>query len=947
MRAYAAGRRAAALLLAIIMLALAPGMAVGEDYPCILFTTGAAQLVKAPSASAQVAVAIRAQEAVYVTGETGDYYIASYEGYSGYVLKSRFAGDQPVALTGYVRLTNGDSGAQVRALQQALEELQYDAGGVDGRFGVGTQSAVAAFQRKNSLTATGVADEALQQLLYEGKPYNAKGVKTSVKTLPPIDGWEIREGARGDGVSKLQTALKDKGYYNGKIDGVCGDGTVAAIKAFQRANKLTVDGVAGADTQNALYGAQAQQPTVAPVATSTPAPAAAYPFTAVTKVAVNLRAKASSSSARRLTVPKGASVTVTGIEGDFVKATYKKSSGYLFASYVDIPAQYLGVSDEGAAQSGYQQLSSGMTGAYVTALQQALDELGFYTGALDGKFGPGTLSAVKAAQKKNGYSQTGIATPAFQQLLFEGTPKNTRGIKTDVKVLPPVDYVATMRPGDKGEPVSTLQQRLLTAGQYLVTVTGVYDTVTTAAVRAFQAQRGLKTDGIAGAETQAALLAALPTATPVVVVVTPTPTPITAENVIVIHDGTRGLAVKRLQERLVALSYYDITPDGIYDSNDIAAVREFQRKNALKADGIAGLETQLALYADTAVSAIAPAITPTPVVSPTPIPDVHTLLKVGSSGQLVAAMQARLMTLGYALDSADGVFGTKTAKAVASFQTVNELKADGLAGEKTLTLLYSKSAKAATLSGASEEDTDLPVVTLKVGATGEAVRSMQSRLITLGYLSGGADGVFGPATYLAVKAFQTKNSLTADGIAGKATQKALASSSAKPATTSGATVPSQPSAPTTNLTFTAPNASEVRFANWYTEIRSLARSMPYAVVYDYNSGRHWNVHMFSLGKHADAEPVTAADTAEMNAAFGAASWTPRPVWIILSDGRVYMASTHNYPHDVNHTTTNNFNGHLCIHFPRDMEDAQATGPYATKHQVAILAGWEATQAMIQ
>lgn len=56
---------------------------------------------------------------------------------------------------------------------------------------------------------------------------------------------------------------------------------------------------------------------------------------------------------------------------------------------------------------------------------------------------------------------------------------------------------------------------------------------------------------------------------------------------------------------------------------------------------------------------------------------------------------------------------------------------------------------------------------------------------------------------------------------------------------------------------------------------------------------------------------------------------------------------HNVPHLSGSIKDNNFDGHLCIHFPREMSEAEETGPYAVSHQKAILAGWEATQKMIK
>lgn len=59
-------------------------------------------------------------------------------------------------------------------------------------------------------------------------------------------------GSRGDEVIQIQTKLKNWGYYNGSVDGVYGSGTLAAVKSFQKKNGLTVDGIAGKKTLQAM-----------------------------------------------------------------------------------------------------------------------------------------------------------------------------------------------------------------------------------------------------------------------------------------------------------------------------------------------------------------------------------------------------------------------------------------------------------------------------------------------------------------------------------------------------------------------------------------------------------------------------------------------------------------------------------------------------------------------
>lgn len=61
-----------------------------------------------------------------------------------------------------------------------------------------------------------------------------------------------RMGSVGNEVTSIQNVLKKQGYYTGKVDGIFGSKTLAAVKSFQRANGLKVDGIAGPQTLKAL-----------------------------------------------------------------------------------------------------------------------------------------------------------------------------------------------------------------------------------------------------------------------------------------------------------------------------------------------------------------------------------------------------------------------------------------------------------------------------------------------------------------------------------------------------------------------------------------------------------------------------------------------------------------------------------------------------------------------
>ena len=61
-----------------------------------------------------------------------------------------------------------------------------------------------------------------------------------------------KPGARGEEVKKIQTKLKNWGYYSGSVDGVYGWQTESAVRSFQKKNGLSVDGIAGTKTLNAM-----------------------------------------------------------------------------------------------------------------------------------------------------------------------------------------------------------------------------------------------------------------------------------------------------------------------------------------------------------------------------------------------------------------------------------------------------------------------------------------------------------------------------------------------------------------------------------------------------------------------------------------------------------------------------------------------------------------------
>ena len=78
----------------------------------------------------------------------------------------------------------------------------------------------------------------------------------------------------------------------------------------------------------------------------------------------------------------------------------------------------------------------------------------------------------------------------------------------------------------------------------------------------------------------------------------------------------------------------------------------------------------------------------------------------------------------------------------------------------------------AVFGGTDASETEDSVV-LKVGSSGAQVKTLQTKLNNWGYYAGTVDGIFGSKTQAAVKRFQQKNGLVADGIVGAKTAAAL------------------------------------------------------------------------------------------------------------------------------------------------------------------------------
>ena len=394
-------------------------------------------------------------------------------------------------------------------------------------------------------------------------------------------------------------------------------------------------------------------------------------------------------------------------------------------------------------------LENGSSGTKVRTLQNRLIELGWLAGKADGSYGGATEYAVKAFQKKHGLWEDGKAGPDTLTLLY-----STRAAKSSSAV---ASIGSTLQEGQNSDAVRAMQKRLKTLGYLSGSADGSYGQATKAAVIAFQTANGLKADGRAGTATLNLLYSADAKGADSLVSGGNDKDDVTVNGYTTLREGDSGTEVKKLQQALKNRGYYSGSIDGNYGSGTVAAVIAFQQRNGLRVDGAAGPATQNALYGGGALNA-----------------ETYDTLRPGDSSTKVRNMQYTLYELGYYDGSADGVYGTTTEYAVRAFQIRNNITpVDGIAGNKTLQVLYSGKAIAAQ-AAVTEYDT------LRKGDRGNAVVEMQECLTDLGYLYE-PTGYYDDATVEAVKSFQRRNGLTVDGAAGQDTLRVLYSNNPKPA----------------------------------------------------------------------------------------------------------------------------------------------------------------------
>jgi len=256
----------------------------------------------------------------------------------------------------------------------------------------------------------------------------------------------LERGDQGPSVRNIQQQLKRAGFYPAPVTQIYDFSTEDAVRRFQKAAGLPVDGIVGATTLQKLESWRT--------------------------TAVGTQAKKSSPASTQAKKPGTANTQV------------KKTSTVSSATKQRRSSNFLNKGDEGED---------------VRVLQERLRVAGFYYGNATGVFGPITEEAVKRFQNSYKLDADGIVGPATLSKL----PSKSIGDGEDS----PKQVVNRnkLRIGDRGEPVRVLQQHLIQAGYLEGEPNGYYGPYTADAVRRFQTSHYLAASGVAGPTTRSKL----------------------------------------------------------------------------------------------------------------------------------------------------------------------------------------------------------------------------------------------------------------------------------------------------------------------------------------------------------------------------------------------------------------------------------------------------------
>ncbi|MDD6882277.1 MAG: peptidoglycan-binding protein [Eubacteriales bacterium] len=311
--------------------------------------------------------------------------------------------------------------------------------------------------------------------------------------------------------------------------------------------------------------------------------------------------------------------------------------------------------------------------------------------------------------------------------------------------------------GDTGEEVAKLQTRLKQLNYYTGEITGIFDSATETAVRLFEVTYGVMQTGVATPAMQNKLYAA---GAPVYG--SDAYNEAVASRYTTLQRGDAGGGVRSLQERLQELGYPMMEITGTYDEETAYAVSLFYQAYDFEANDVATVAMQKELYSDGARRY--------KLADGDNMMDIYTI-SVGSMGSMVIRLQTRLIQLGYLTTPVSGNFDETTAEAVRKFQAALGLEQTGAANLELQQVIASDAAPTQRELETIPETAGY--VNLQEGDNGLAVRSLQQRLVDLGYASGTPNGKYERITIRVVNMFRGKLGMTETGAASAEMQAIL------------------------------------------------------------------------------------------------------------------------------------------------------------------------------